>query len=84
MLTINDDADPACPLRKGRIAQVRGDENALDHELDVLGFVFQRFLPEVLRQFGGEEEQGLESGAIADVSREVLPGQGWVGHLLEE
>ena len=53
VLRVDDDLDPGGPFGEGVLAEVGGDEGALDEELGVLAAGFEGLLPEFFGAGGG-------------------------------
>ena len=53
VLGVDDDLDPGGPFGEGVLAEVGGDEGALDEELGVLAAGFEGLLPEFFGAGGG-------------------------------
>jgi hypothetical protein len=72
--TVNDDLEPADPLRQPMLAEFLGDEDAFDHKSDILLTVLGT-LPELIRDRARNENDSLERYR-AGIALEVVPGKG--------
>lgn len=80
--TINNNLNPARPLRQSIFAEVACDEHTLDHETNILGSALERVLPVLIVEVARNEKDGTEGGTRPRVTREVVPSE-WLLLVLE-